>query len=114
MGKLKGITELIFKGLLASYLLLFAFEIHKHPQHFLPLIANNLAHYAQCIGYEADWPPLVNRFLLYYTQFLVLITLTIVCGMRFGKKFGWVAVGVNLALTWSQTEFLYIGNAIMM
>lgn len=42
MGKLDAFVEVLAKGLLASYLLLFAFEIHQKPTKFLPLLAGNL------------------------------------------------------------------------
>jgi hypothetical protein len=42
MGKLDAFVEVLAKGLLASYLLLFAFEIHQKPTKFLPLLASNL------------------------------------------------------------------------
>lgn len=52
----------------------------------------------------------IENYMLYYCQFLVLASLAIVCGMRAGKILGWIAVIVNLALSWSKIEMLYIGT----
>ena len=45
MGKLDSFVEVLAKGLLASYLLLFAFEIHQKPVKFVSLLTNNLQAY---------------------------------------------------------------------
>lgn len=113
MGKLHALLELLAKGLLASYLLLFAFEIHQRPLRFAPLISANLASYAQMLGLEWEGAAQVEKYLFNYSQLLVLMSLAVVCGTKFGKTFGWVVVLLNLALTWSKTEFLYTGNILL-
>jgi hypothetical protein len=110
MGKLHALLELLSKGLLASYLLLFAFEIHHHPLRFAPLIAHNLNFYAEVAGQAWEWTTQVDKYLLNYAQMLVLMSLAVVCGTRFGKIFAWIVVLLNLALTWNKTELLYTGN----
>jgi hypothetical protein len=102
MAKAIGLVELLFKGMLASYLLLFAFEIHKHPQKFATVMSHNLRSYVEAAGYEWGFN-IIESQLLYYCQFLVLISLAIVCGMRFGDKLGWLVVLLNLVLTWNKT-----------
>jgi hypothetical protein len=105
MGRLLGITELLFKGVLASYLLVFAFEMHKHPLKFVALITSNLQLYLSMLGgrWEQEWAILVESHMLHYCQFLVVMSMAVVCGMRFGKALGWLAIVINLALTWSKT-----------
>jgi hypothetical protein len=102
MAKSKELIELVFKGLLASYLLFYAFEMHKHPQKFTALLSTNLSYYEEMLGTEWELASRVESYLLYYCQFLVVMSLTIVCGMRFGRYFGWIAVAVHLMLTWSR------------
>jgi hypothetical protein len=46
MGKVNALIEILFRGLLASYFLLFAFEIHKHPLKMAPIITENLRKYS--------------------------------------------------------------------
>lgn len=40
---------------------------------------------------------------------LVLMSLAVLCGTRFGKTFGWMVALVNLMLMWTTTELLYTG-----
>lgn len=97
----KEMMELLFRGMLASYLLFYAFEIHQHPSRFTALVQNNLNTYAALLG--QDWQWLADESLLqYYSQFLVVMSLTVVCKLRFGKTFGWLTALFNLMLTWNR------------
>lgn len=89
--------------------------MHQHPHKFITTIANNLKSYSQVIAYEwnEEWQVHVESHLLHYCQFLVVMSLAVVCGMRLGKYFGWLAVALNLALTWNKTEALYIGTILI-
>lgn len=93
--------ELLFRGMLASYLLFYAFEIHQHPSRFITLVQDNLSTYAGILGQNWQWIA-VENVLQYYSQFLVVMSLAVVCKLRFGKTFGWLTVLFNLMLTWNR------------
>ena len=94
-------VELLFRGMLASYLLFYAFEIHQHPSRFTNLVQGNLNAYAGWLGQDWQWMA-VGNVLQYYSQLLVVMSLAVVCRLRFGKAFGWLAVLLNLMLTWNR------------
>jgi hypothetical protein len=54
MGFLSKTTEILFKGALASYLLLYALDIKSHPDKWTPTISGNLMNYASKINYQND------------------------------------------------------------
>lgn len=47
--------ELLFRGMLASYLLFYAFEIHQHPSRFTALVQGNVNTYAGWLGQDWQW-----------------------------------------------------------
>ena len=103
--------EILFRGALASYLLLFALDIKTYPARWATPIAN-LNYYAQRLSPETQ--EIAPEWLEYYCQWLVLCSLLIVSGMRTGKAVAWVAVAVNLAVCWSELEALFIGKGLIM
>lgn len=97
----KEMVELLFRGMLASYLLFYAFEIHQHPSRFTALVQDNVNTYAALLAQDWQWVA-VGNVLQYYSQFLVVMSLAVVCRLRFGKTFGWLTVLLNLMLTWNR------------
>lgn len=87
--------------MLASYLLFYAFEIHQHPSRFTALVQDNVNTYAGWLGQDWQWS-VEGNLLQYYSQFLVVMSLAVVCRLRFGKTFGWLTVLLNLMLTWNR------------
>jgi hypothetical protein len=54
MGMMYRISELLLKGAIASYLLLYAFEFHTQPQVWEHTISLNLVTYAEYFGVRTD------------------------------------------------------------
>lgn len=94
----------MFRGFLASYLLLVAMEMHQHQLQYANLVADNLKTFTRAIFIEVgeEFNSLVMQTLPYYTKFMVVISLASVCGMKMGQRMGWVLIVTNLVFLWSQ------------
>lgn len=111
MGFSTFLSLFLFRGLFTSYFLLFAFEMQQHQPKFVSIITDNLRSYAHhlSLSLPESLDSQVASLLPYYCQFLVLVSITIFCGMRFGKWIGWMTAAANLGLLWSQVEVLFLG-----
>jgi hypothetical protein len=106
--------EILLRGALASYLLLFALDLKTRPQHWTPLIAANLNYFLSLLSTSSsESANLPTWFLNYYCQWLVLSSLLIVSGLRTGKLVGGVALVANWAVCWSEMEVLFVGKRLI-
>ena len=96
-------VEVLFRGALASYLLLFALDIKTNSTRWASIIGQNLQPYSEYVGSSVFSRELVDvEWLNYYCQWLVLACLLIISGLRNGKVLAWLAVFANLWLCWSE------------
>jgi hypothetical protein len=112
--KAMGVTErgvqLLFRGALASLLLLYALDIKTNPAKWEATIASNALPVAQWLGCStealpalADWQPL-------YCQWLVLVSLLVVSGLSSGRALSWLAVGLNAWVCREEGDWLFAGS----
>jgi hypothetical protein len=94
----------MFRGILASYLLLVAMEMHQHQLQYASLVTNNIKILMRALLIELseEFNSLVMRTLPYYSKFIVAVSLATVCGMKMGQRIGWVLIITNLVFLWSQ------------
>ena len=105
------VAQLMLKGALASYLMLYALDIKSYPEKWGQVITGNVGTYAEYGGMGLEGiEEVVASWLTLYCQWLVLMSLMILSGLRSGRVLGWLTLLMNLLLCWNETEFLFIGT----
>lgn len=98
------IFQFLFRGVFASYLLLFSLEIHQHQDKYTELILSNTSNCANIFSFSlADHTlMIIKKILPYYCQLLAAVSLAVVCGFKIGHKIGCVLALLNLFMLWSN------------
>lgn len=113
MGFLSRTTEIIFRGALASYLLLYALDIKSHSIEWTKIISENVLHFASYLNMREDQVVvLVKEWVIVYCQWLVLSSLMVVSGLKTGKVLGCLALILNWVLCWKSRDMLWIGTML--
>lgn len=108
--------EILFRGVLASYLVLFAMDIKTYPTRWTNVLNTNIDNYSQYLAIP-DFKvseEVAPEWLNYYCQWLILCSLLIISGLRAGKVVAWFAIILNFVACWTELELLFIGIWVLM